>query len=450
MGIVNQIMAHFQGWTAYLSTDTGRVQAWPYLWLGCKVLLGLVVLLLLLYKFRAHQVRRERSIKYRISNLIAHLCDTYDCLEDVDLKEQIVYSYNFREGELQIEKTPLVHMQQLVGPLHPSDAVKYTDEMVKSLIEKAMKTCSQVEFTCREKQADGTYHWVSCLFQGIKKDKAHSRSCLLLKHQVDDMRTREMERRAQLNMDVHKAQELAQSRSRFMARINQDTREALEAIMGSLTLAEGEVNGEQRREFVKQGQEQVRYLLGLLEDITNLSAMEHGTLESTLEVFSIRKSLDRVFDLFKDEAARRQIQFETNIEAMLYPNLVGDRKHLEQVLINLLTNVLLFTEPHHMVQCAAHQTPGRDKKVNMEFTVLCVGMKVPEDMLDKVFLPFELSSQLGNGSLHRGLGLVVTHNMVHLMGGIIKADNAQGKGMRFTIELPFGYSHESVSSTPNP
>ena len=193
MGIVRQINAHIAGWTAYLATDGGRLQAWPYLWLACKVLLGLVVLLFLLYHYRAHQVRRERSIKYRISKLILHLCDTYDCLEDIDLQNQKVYSYEFHDGDLQIIPRDLHKMQDLVGPLHPEDAGRYPDAVLKSLIERAMKTCSQVEFIVREQQDDGTYHWVSCLFQGIKKDKAHSRSCLLLKHSVNEQNVQELD-----------------------------------------------------------------------------------------------------------------------------------------------------------------------------------------------------------------------------------------------------------------
>lgn len=193
MGIFKQISEHVLGWQTYLATDAGRLQAWPYLWRAVQVLVFLVVLLLILYHIRAHQVRRQRSIKYRISKLIAHLCEMYDCLENIDLQNQKVYSYEFRNGDLQIVPRELNKMQELVGPLHPEDAARYSDEVLKSLIERAMKTCSQVEFIIRERQEDGTYHWVSCLFQGIKKDKAHSRSCLLLKHRVNEQSSQEQD-----------------------------------------------------------------------------------------------------------------------------------------------------------------------------------------------------------------------------------------------------------------
>ena len=152
-----------------------------------------MVLLLILYHYRAHQVRRQRAIKYRISKLIAHLCDMYDYLQEIDLENQKVYTYEFHGGDLQIVTKELNSMQELVGPLYPEDAARYPDEVLKSIIERAMKTCSQVEFLVREKQEDGTYQWVSCLFQGIKKDKSHSRSCLLLKHKVNEQRSQELD-----------------------------------------------------------------------------------------------------------------------------------------------------------------------------------------------------------------------------------------------------------------
>ena len=71
---------------------------------GVEVLLGLLVLLLIAYRFRTHQVRRERKIRYRIGRMIAHLCDTYDSLEDVDWKKQKAYRYHFVDGDLKIDQ----------------------------------------------------------------------------------------------------------------------------------------------------------------------------------------------------------------------------------------------------------------------------------------------------------------------------------------------------------
>ena len=117
---------------------------------------GPSVLLLIAYRFRTHQVRRERKIRYRIGRMIAHLCDTYDSLEDVDWKKQKAYRYHFVDGDLKIDQRDIEGIGDLIGPLHPSDGLKYNEDYIKGAIEKAMKTCSPVEFIAREKGADGT------------------------------------------------------------------------------------------------------------------------------------------------------------------------------------------------------------------------------------------------------------------------------------------------------
>lgn len=447
MDIFNQLSSHFQGWNAYLTTDAGRLAAWPYVWTGLKILLALVILLLVLYQYRARQVRRQRGIKYRLSKLISHLCDTYEQMEDIDWKNQIYYTYVIHDGKLNVQEKPFQNVTELAGELHPEDARKYTEDFLRSAVEKAMKTCGQVEFTAREKQKDGSYRWMSYLLQGIKKDKTHRRSCLLLKHGVDDMHSQEMERRAQLTSAMDQARELAEAKSKFMAHISKDTREALHSIMGYLTLAEDEASQETRKEYVRESQEQVRYLLGVLNDVIDLSAMENGTLQTHYEAFDVQKLLDSLNQVFQDEAAKRQLDFSMQVEALQYPRLLGDQNRLEQVLLNVLNNAMLFTEAQHKVTCQIREKAIKHKRVCLEAVVQCEGMEVPENMLDKVFLPFELSSQVDGNTVHGGLGLAVTHNLVHVLGGVIKADQAEGKGMRFTIELPFGYEKHAAKLT---
>ena len=78
--------------------------------------------------------------------------------------------------------------------------------------------------------------------------------------------------------------------------------------------------------------------------------------------------------------------------------------------------------------------------MSLEFTVLCAGRKVPQEMVEKAFLPFELTRQVGSAKVHGGLGLVVTQRLVTLLGGQIRADNAEGRGVRYIIELPFDFA----------
>lgn len=441
MEILKTLMTQLEGWKQILLGGLDQVPSLPFVRTGMEVMVGILVLLFIAYRFRVHQLRRQRRLTYQISGMISHLCETYDSLEDVDWKKQKAYRYHFQDGRLEIQERDIDSLSDLIGPLLPEDAAKYPEEVLKGYLEKAMKTCRPVEFTAREKAADGTWHWKSILFQGVKKDAIHTRSCLLLKRDVNDSRGAEMEKRARLSQDVDQAKEAVQAKAEFLNRISQDTREALRDIMGNLTLTEGEVDPDRRKEYMEQSQSEVRYLMSMIEDVKELSDMENGTLETRSETFDVDKTLEKLNGLFQKEAEKRGISYSCTVEPLLYTHLVGDEKRLEQVLLNLLTNALLFTEKGQRVLCAVRQKLVKNKKVCMEFTVLCAGMKMPQDMVDKVFLPFELTRQVGSAKVHGGLGLVVTHSLVHLLGGLIKADNAEGKGMRFIIELPYDFTN---------
>lgn len=440
MEIINTLGSQIAGWKALLAGEAGNLLPLPFLKTGAEILLGLLVLFFIAYRFRTHQLRRERKMRYRIARMIAHLCDTYESLEDVDWKKQKVYRYRFVDGDLQIQERDIDGVGDLIGPLHPGDALKYSEEYLKGAIEKAMKTCSQVEFTAREKGPDGEFHWKSFLFQGLKNDKIHSRSCLLLKRGVDDSHCAEMEKRAQLSLDMNEAREAAQAKSEFLNRFSQDTREALRDIMGNLTLTKDEVDPQRRKEYMDESQEEVHYLMAMIEDVKELSDIENGNLEICSEEFNVDGTLEKMNQLFQKEAEKRGISYSCTVEPLLYPHLIGDEKRLEQVLLNLLTHALLFTDKGQKVLCAVRQKLVKNKKAAMEFTVLCAGMKVPQEMVDKAFLPFELTRQVGNARVHGGLGLVVTQRLVQLLGGQIKADNAEGRGMRYIIELPFAFA----------
>ena len=124
MVIINSLPSQIAVWKNFLTGAAGNLPPVPLLKTGAEVLLGLLVLLLIAYRFRTHQVRRERKIRYRIARMIAHLCDTYDSLEDVDWKKQKVYRYHFVNGDLEIQERDIEGVGGLIGPLHPSDALK--------------------------------------------------------------------------------------------------------------------------------------------------------------------------------------------------------------------------------------------------------------------------------------------------------------------------------------
>lgn len=200
--------------------------------------------------------------------------ETYDRVAELDLNHHTAYCYEDEGEKVTVKAVPIDSVDAIFGELHPSDQLKYTKEVLQTNLERTRKTCSSYEFMARVKDGDGTYHWASFLLQGVKKGRSHHRDVLFLRRRIDDQKSLEMERRAQLHSAMSQARDDAETKGKFMSRISRDTREALNSIMGYLTLAGEEDNVDQRRAYVKGSQDQVRYLLSVLNDVIDLSAME--------------------------------------------------------------------------------------------------------------------------------------------------------------------------------
>lgn len=403
-----------------------------------KLLLLLAVLLFLGYRIRTYQVRKERQIKYQINGLLSHLCTTYDQMEDVDWKNQKVQRYTFADGTIHTESHEISGVTDLIGPLHPEDAGKYTPEFIKGAIEKAMKTCSQIEFTAREKKNDEAFEWTSFLLQGIRSGATHERSCLLLKRNVDAARGEEMERRAQLSQDANAAREEAEKKSLFMDQVSQDSQQALETLLDTLKEIEIEKEPATQKQLLQNSSGQILYLEKVNKAIHDLSALESGALHPVQKQFNMEETLERWNDTYQKEAEKRKITFSYSTEPILYPHVIGDKKRLQVLLDHLLSSALLFTPTGEKIQCGVRQKLVRSHQVVMEWTLVAPAMQVPEEMAEKVFLPYAMVqavSTSGNG----GLGISIIYRLAELLGGKIQVIRSQNRGMRFVLELPYDF-----------
>lgn len=152
-----------------------------------------------------------------------------------------------------------------------------------------MKTCSQIEFTAREKKNDEAFEWTSFLLQGIRSGATHERSCLLLKRNVDAARGEEMERRAQLSQDANAAREEAEKKSLFMDQVSQDSQQALETLLDTLKEIEIEKEPATQKQLLQNSSGQILYLEKVNKAIHDLSALESGALHPVQKQFNMEK-----------------------------------------------------------------------------------------------------------------------------------------------------------------
>lgn len=427
---------------AWLTTEQGKIASWDNVFLGCVLAAVVAIVLLVLYFLKSRQMRRERALKNKIALLILHLCDAYDQVEEWNLDAKTAAVYSVNDNIVEVSQQQIEGPGELLKDMYPEDAAKYSEEKLRLIFERVMKTCTQDELIVRVKNNAGSYEWVSYLLQGVKRDDKHHRNCLVMKHSVDSVKSKELERGEQMQKAMTVAKKSAEAKGRFMSRLSKELRTPLDAIISYLSLAKEEEDKEKAAEYIAKSDERAKHLRAVISDVLDIAAIENGDIELESTLFDFEENLHSIGELFSKEAKHSNIGFDVQVKDLSMQYVEGDKLRLNQILINILNNAFKFTQPGGQVNCLVRQKEIKNKKVYMEFSISDTGKGIPQEYLKKIFLPFEETQSGDKEKLSTGLGLAITNNLVHMLGGIIDVTSEEGKGTSFNLVIPFSYSSE--------
>jgi PAS domain S-box-containing protein len=237
---------------------------------------------------------------------------------------------------------------------------------------------------------------------------------------------------------LRKAKDLAEQASRmreqFLASISHEMRTPMNAIFGmSNLLSQSQLDSEQF-ELVDSIKKSSDVLLGIINDILEVSSIQNGRIEFECKTFDLFDLLHNVANVMRYKAAEKDISIELFIEREVPRFIAGDPLRLNQILYNLVGNGIKFTE-FGFVNIRVKKLFDILDNVQLQFTVEDSGIGIPEDMLSTIFESFSRIRYKDRVVEGTGLGLSISKNLIELQGGKIKVESIIGEGSAFTFDI---------------
>lgn len=224
-------------------------------------------------------------------------------------------------------------------------------------------------------------------------------------------------------------------RETFMTQMLQEIRASIDPI---LSVAGTSRSFEQNPQIVHQAFRKIKnqgeYLLALVDDILDMSAIASGSMELHESPFHLNTVISMLLEEYYDKCKRNGISFTVDVGEVMYENLYGDAVRLKQILFNLLSNAYKYTEENGRVHVVLKEQPVCDNRVELVVVVRDTGCGIAEDKIGQIWNSYAYIEKKGNGS---GLGLMITRHLVELMGGRIEVESVLGEGTAFTVQIPF-------------
>lgn len=240
------------------------------------------------------------------------------------------------------------------------------------------------------------------------------------------------------------AEESSKAKENFLANMSHEIRTPMNAVIGMTRLLKESNNQEDKVKYLEAIETSSQNLLVLINDVLDISKIEANKLQIDSIPFDLKKVIKDIELLLSFKAEESGNLFSFELDESIYTSLIGDAIRLSQILTNLISNAIKFTD-NGTVMCKVTLVKEEEQEVRLKFCVVDNGKGISADKLDKIFESFSQEDQtISRKYGGTGLGLAITKSLVELQGGTISVTSDRVNGTKFSFEIDYTKNFEET------
>ena len=412
--------------------------SYPLQFILLAILLAMLAGLVLVTVIRNNALRQDEKRRQEIDAVMSYICRLNEMVVKVDLKNHTATEYHIdEEGHVFVDMLPHT-IERYTGYLHPEDKLNFMPdgEWDKEMHEAFAQKRSYYR-EVRKQDGPDSYRFFAAQFQPYYEG-GELAGFYFYRQDIDDLRRKDIAQREALKDALETARHASAAKGDFLSRMSHEIRTPLNAIIGYLTLGEQKDNNERDlRQLIGKSQIAAHHLLGLINDILDLSSIEQGKMKLANEEFSLQDIVTEMQTIFNGQLEQKKLKLVIDDKQMPHSHVIGDAMRVKQVLMNIFSNAVKFTPEGGKIEFMIRQVLHPGNVVMTTFEITDTGIGMSQEYLKNIFKPFEQeNAKVAHKHGGSGLGLAITQNLVKMMQGSIEVRSIQNEGTSFYISLP--------------